>query len=133
VDPVISDGYWLVLEPLPLGRHVLHTGGRFRGVPFLKPHEIVANITVTADQAFQELLQMLENATVAKRNVQPLLGEAKVAQLMVDRGKFGQAAHHLRVFEQQIDRHLSAREPALATALHHRAQEIILALEAVSR
>ena len=40
------DGYWLLVEPLAPGPHVLRTGGRFRGVPFFQPHEIVANITV---------------------------------------------------------------------------------------
>ena len=46
VDPVIADGYWLLLEPLPPGPHVLHIGGRFRGIPYFQAHEIVANLTV---------------------------------------------------------------------------------------
>lgn len=43
VDPMVVDGYWLLLEPLTPGPHVLRTGGRFRDI---FEHEIVANITV---------------------------------------------------------------------------------------
>lgn len=31
VDPAISEGYWLMLEPLSIGRHVLDYGGKQRG------------------------------------------------------------------------------------------------------
>jgi len=42
LDPMVVDGYWLLLEPLTPGPHVLRTGGRF---PFFE-HEIIANIMV---------------------------------------------------------------------------------------
>jgi len=43
LDPMVVDGYWLLLEPLTPGPHVLRTGGRFHD--FFE-HEIVANIMV---------------------------------------------------------------------------------------
>ncbi len=43
LDPLVVDGYWLLLEPLPPGPHVLRTGGRF--TDFFE-HEIIANIMV---------------------------------------------------------------------------------------
>jgi len=47
LDPMVVDGYWLLLEPLTPGPHVLRTGGRFNGpVEYFKPHEIVAHIMV---------------------------------------------------------------------------------------
>jgi hypothetical protein len=47
LDPLVVDGYWLLLEPLTPGPHVLRTGGRFNGpTEYFKPHEIVANIMV---------------------------------------------------------------------------------------
>jgi len=224
VDPVITDGYWFLIEPLPLGTHVLHTGGTFRGLPGLFPHEIVANITVlatnrppvadagatrpraisadetgaavvldasrssdpdqtilfcswlehgsmiaasasalvqlplgshsislivsdgvfsatnsvvievvTVEQALRDLVRVLENAAVARKHVQPLLGELKVARQMLAQAKFAQGARQLRVVNRKIDQHLSVQHSALAADLHQRTEEIIAALEARSK
>jgi hypothetical protein len=32
-QPAVSDGYWIMLEPLPLGEHILTFGGEAAGVP----------------------------------------------------------------------------------------------------
>src|SRR5262245_45614348 len=45
VDPIIVDGYWLLLNPLPVGSHVLRAGGE-PAVPIFFPHDLICNITV---------------------------------------------------------------------------------------
>jgi hypothetical protein len=43
IDPVVSDGYWVMLEPLPVGQHVLEFGGAWSGYFDIA---ITANITI---------------------------------------------------------------------------------------
>lgn len=45
VDPIIFDGYWLMLEPLGPGDHVLHTAGDLN-VPIIIPHDLTCYISV---------------------------------------------------------------------------------------
>jgi hypothetical protein len=45
IDPMVCDGYWLMIAPLPLGPHTLHFGGSFSNAFFI-PNETVDYITV---------------------------------------------------------------------------------------
>jgi len=48
--PAVSDGYWVMLRPLPVGDHVVHFAASV-GAPFNFSLEITYNITVTPIEA----------------------------------------------------------------------------------
>ncbi len=45
VDPIVSDGYWMMVEPLPVGNHVITFGGSI-GPPYNSTKDITDYITV---------------------------------------------------------------------------------------
>jgi hypothetical protein len=45
LDPIISDGYCLMIEPLPPGEHIIRAGGS-TVLPIFQPHDIICNIRV---------------------------------------------------------------------------------------
>lgn len=49
VSPVVSDGYWVMLDPLPVGTHTLHFGGSVASSGFAQ--DITYTITVPAPGA----------------------------------------------------------------------------------
>jgi hypothetical protein len=51
IDPVVADGYWVMLKPLPVGRHVLQLGGAWPEPLTFSPIDITAHITVEPDPA----------------------------------------------------------------------------------
>jgi hypothetical protein len=46
VDPMLADGYWVMLEPLTPGPHVIRYGGKWRQPAFFQDFDFTAYITV---------------------------------------------------------------------------------------
>lgn len=127
VDPVVGDGYWLMIEPLAPGPHVLRYGGAY-GLPFYFPTDITANITVVPaplEQKVEELLSKLKTANIPAKRKHALRVALLKAGASFENGKLRAGIDHLRAFQHQVRAQLSRHYPDLAQDLINRAKSII--------
>jgi len=126
VDPIVSDGYWLMVEPLPVGSHTIRFGGQI-GPPFNSSKDVSAFITVVAvplTQRVQELVVLVESAGLPGRRTRPLLETLRKAQDAFESDHLRAGIVHLRVFQHKL-RHLAQSDPVLVEQLTQAAQKII--------
>jgi hypothetical protein len=126
VEPTIADGYWLMLEPLSLGQHVLRAGGKIP-VAYLVPEDITCNITVIAiplPDRVQQLILSVASSGLGQSRKQPLLASLREAKLSFERKRPRLGISFLMRFQQKVHREL-ARNPALAHQFIESAQKII--------
>ncbi len=104
VDPIIADGYWLMLEPLAPGPHVLHTGGQTT-IPIFLPHDIICNITavpVPVPQWVEDFLAVLKAADFGGKNPWPLLASLERARDLLAAKRLQAGINQLRAFQNKI-------------------------------
>ncbi len=127
VDPIVSDGYWVMVEPLAAGQHVLNFGGDI-GPPFNSSKNITALITVVAiplSQSVHELILSVEASNLPRNRMRRLVATLRGAEKSFERNHLRAGIDHLRAFQKKV-RHLIARiDPALAEQLVQAAQQII--------
>ena len=127
VDPVLSDGYWLMIEPLPVGVHVLHYGGTWN-LPFFFPNDIVANITVvpiSLQERVESLMTTVAAANLSPKSARPLLSALRGAAKSFERGHVRSGIHHLRAFQKKVHAQIAPDDQGLASRLIQSAQGII--------
>src|SRR5262249_2892447 len=125
--PIIADGYWLMLEPLAPGAHVLHTGGKLN-LPFVIPHEIICNITVLptslADQVNQLMIDMRQGS-FSRKTAGPLIARLEAALASFQLGNRRAGANQLGAFQNKVRAQVAPKDASLAEQLTVAAQQII--------
>ena len=127
VDPIVSDGYWLMVEPLPPGEHVINFGGTF-GPPVNFTLDITDHITVVAvplTQRMDELMAKVAAANLAPNRVQPLRASLEAARASFDRDNLQASVNQLRAFQHKVRAQVEGSDPALARELIQSAERII--------
>ena len=126
-DPVIADGYWLMLEPLSPGPHVLHTGGKV-SIPFFLPHYIICNITVVPialDQRVAELIAAVDGTNLPKNRQLPLVATLDAAKASFGSTNQRAGINQLRAFQNKLRAQIAPSDPTLAEQLFQAAQKIL--------
>jgi hypothetical protein len=126
IDPMVCDGYWLMLEPLPPGPHVLRFGGTFPGLFF--PADVVDYITVvpiSPSETLAELKTAVTGAQLSPTRCQPLLVSLDAAKVSFESENYVAGINQLRAFQNKVRAQLSSTDGAFAAKLIGAAQEII--------
>jgi hypothetical protein len=126
-DPIVSDGYWLMLEPLKPGVHVINFGGTL-GPPINVTLDITDTITVVAiplRERVEELISEVDGSLLAQKGKLALIRELREAESSFAKNHLRAGIEHLDGFEHLLHRHIAAAEQGLADQLRAAAQTII--------
>jgi hypothetical protein len=126
-DPIVSDGFWLMVAPLSPGTHVIKFGGGY-GSPFDFSLSITDTITVVATPLAERvagLLALVNAAKFPKHLEQELSRELKDTAKDFDQEDWHEGIEKLEQFEQKVQREVVAGNPDLAKQLSDAAQKII--------
>ena len=126
-DPCSSDGFWLMLAPLPTGSHrlVFRAG---LGPPSNFTLEIIYHLTVQpldVARALHTLLKSVTSAGLPPGRVRALTASLKAAQSSFDSNKLGAVIHQLRKFQHKVRAEVATLNQSLAEEWNRAAQRII--------
>jgi len=127
IDPMVSDGYWLMVEPLPPGEHIVRFSGTF-GSPINFTVDITDVITVVPlplDEKVEGLLTQLKQAGLPNQRVRLLSRSLLRAQSAFEDGRLRSGIRHLHTFQNLTRVLLSRSYPDIARDLIESAQEIV--------
>jgi hypothetical protein len=127
VDPIVSDGYWIMVQPLAVGTHVITFGGEI-GPPYNSSKQIRDTITVVPirlSERVNGLIAAMNGAGLPQNRVQPLLGTLNAAVGSFDSGHLRAAMNQLQAFQNKVEAQLARSDQALAEELSEAAQQII--------
>jgi len=115
IEPAVADGYYLMLEPLTVGVHVI-TFSSSTPPPIDSSFDITYTITVVevpVTDWVEDMLAVVEQAPLGERDrlMQPLLRAHKAFA----GGKTKPGMNHLRGFQRLVERRVAPDNPALAT------------------
>jgi len=127
VDPIVSDGYWIMLEPLPAGTHVLSFGGEI-GPPYNSSKEITDTITVAPiplSVDVNSLIAVLEGANLGPNRLHPLRVSLVASSMSFDSGDLRSGINQLRAFQNKVRAQIARSNPPLADLLTQAVQVIM--------
>src|SRR5438477_7952581 len=128
IDPMVSDGYWLMLEPLSVGQHLLTFGGEFGPPYYFFPADIVDYITVLPASPLEgvdDLIEAVRGTTLPAGQLQPLLASLNAARASFQSDNLRAAINQLNAFQNKIRAQVLRTEDQLAEQLIQTAQKII--------
>jgi len=117
----------VISNVLPVGEHLIAlvvSDGAATGT-----NQIVVPVISAAD-AVQRLIALVESLALEPRNRQPLLATLSASQAAFARGSFGAALNLLRAFQNQVRAQITPIKPTAAAGLVRGAQVIIDAMRA---
>jgi hypothetical protein len=121
VDPIIADGYWLLLEPFSTGSHVLHGRGENT---FQLPHDITSHITVEPvplEQWMQALKYWVQGGPAGNA----LIPDLNQAEALFRRHRIQAGISKLRSFQNKVEIYLLPANATQARNLMRYAERII--------
>jgi hypothetical protein len=129
VDPVVADGYYVMLEPLPLGLHALTVGYEF-GPPVNIDIETPFNINVVTHGEFfrrevHKLIEQINRSTVSEHSKRPLISTLEAASASLDRDRLPAGLNQLGAFQNKVRAQVGRSDQQLAEDLIERAQQIM--------
>jgi hypothetical protein len=127
VDPMVAEGYYLMIEPLPPGRHVINLGANV-GPPvnlYKDITDIITVVPVPLEQKVAELLAQVEAADISAKRKRVLEKTLSKAGTAFEKGKLKSGIHHLCAFQHHVRAWVSRLAPDLARDLISQAQAII--------
>lgn len=127
IDPVIGDGYWLMLQPLSPGIHVLEFGGSYNlpgGLAYERT-DIITVVAVSLAERVQMLIASVQAAKLSPHRVRPLVATLEAARASFHRDNLRGATKLLRAFQNKVRAQIAREDPALAAQLVASAQRII--------
>jgi hypothetical protein len=124
-DPCVSDGFWLMLAPLPAGSHRLDFEASV-GPPSNFRLQVTYQIAVRPTDvrlALTSLITRVTTAGLAPERVAPLVASLQSAQKSFASGALRTGINHLRVFQNKVRAQVA--DKILADDLIGAAQRII--------
>ncbi len=128
VDNLLTDGFWLMIEPLPPGEHVINFGFTVGTPPFASQLDITDTITVvpvSLEQRVEQLIASVAAANLPRNRQRPLLATLRVATKSFARDHLKTGIRHLRAFQKKVRHEINRIDPTLAEQLIAAAQQII--------
>jgi hypothetical protein len=126
-DPIVSDGYYLMIEPLSLGTHVINFGGSV-GPPVNLSQDMTAFITVIPiplPQRVERLITSVRGSNLPTRSQQSLLATLDSATVLFTSGHLRPGINQARAFQNKVRAQLTRNDQPLADELISAAQRII--------
>jgi hypothetical protein len=127
IDPIVADGYWLMLEPLPPGPHILHFGGSYSNELWF-PNDITAQIEVvptSIGDRVTELISWLDQSQLPSRTKHAVIVSLNAAADSFQSGSLRAGINQLHAFQNKVRAQLGRCDQTLADDLIEAAQQII--------
>jgi hypothetical protein len=127
VDPVIADGYWLMVEPLPPGVHTIHYGGTLRNATFV-PSDIIAHISVAPTPLSEQVSALIDrvgSSVFLRKDRQSLLSSLQAARASFEATHRAAGLNQLQAFQNKVRAEVRRSDQTLADDLTEAAQQII--------
>ena len=83
---------------------------------------------VTAGQAVEDCMALVDGATVARKNLRPLISSLKAAAASFDRGNYESGLNQLNAFRNKVQAQIAKDNPAEAAAFIECADRIVQAI-----
>ncbi len=127
IDPVVADGYWLMIEPLAPGRHVVNYGATTAPPVIFSQDitEIITIVPVPLDDRVAELTALLDNSELADRHQEPLRVSLNAAKASFSATNLLAGINQLRAFQNKLRAQVARTDPVLADQFSQGAQRII--------
>lgn len=87
---------------------------------------------ITAGEAIDQTIALVESTTVARKNKRPLIASLKAAGASFDRGSINSGLNQLKAFQNKVRAQIAKQNPAEAAAFIASAQKIIDAVNCAS-
>jgi hypothetical protein len=84
---------------------------------------------ITACEAVEKCIQLVDESTIARKNKRPLIASLKAACASFERGNYHSAVGQLGAFQNKVRAQVARDNPAEATAFIVCAQQIVAAVE----
>lgn len=84
---------------------------------------------VTAGEAVEQCIELVNNSAVARRNLRPLIATLKAAAASFDRGDLTPGKNQLEAFQNKVRAQIAKQNPAEAAAFIECAQKILDAID----
>jgi hypothetical protein len=84
---------------------------------------------ISACEGDEDLISLIDAANLDRRNKRPLIATLKASCASFERGSFNSGANQLNAFQNKVHAQVFPSNPALASELTRRAQEIIDAVK----
>lgn len=126
VDPMVADGYYLMIEPLRPGPHVITFGGTISS--FFLTIDITNHITVAPmrlDRQVERLIATVDAAPLPLHRRQALREPLEAARASFAAGELRAGIRELRTFQRKVQVLVAPHDPTLAKELIRSAEEII--------
>ena len=126
IDPMIVDGYWLMVEPLSPGDHVVQFGGRLPG--FFFPVEVIDYITVqplALPNRVEQLIATLNDSNLPAKWLPSLLGSLKATRASFEAENLRAGINQLHAFQYKLRAQVTRGNQGTADELIAAAQLII--------
>jgi len=113
---------------LELGTHTI--GLTVKDPQGLEGHDTLTVEVISAGEAIEDLINRVNDSTIARNNKRPFIASLKAAAASADRGNNEAAANQLHAFQNKVRAQVSKSNPAEAAIWTRWAQSIIDALNA---
>lgn len=126
-DPMVSDGYYLMIAPLPPGSHVINFGGTV-GPPvnlFQDMTDFITVIPVPLPEPVERLIASIRESNLTLHRQQPLLNSLDAAKASFESKKLHAGINQLGAFQNKVRALVASDDAALADQLIKTAQQII--------
>jgi len=127
IDPIVVEGYWLMLAPLRPGTHSIIFGGTY-GPPNDYSYErtdFITVIPIPLTQRVEELISLLQASNLGPKLKRTLTEQLRAAREDFARNHLRGGIEDLRDFQKKARRGLATTDQSLADQLSDAAQQII--------
>jgi len=128
-DPMVADGYFLMLKPLSAGLHDFRTGGEIgepNGFAFERHYQIRSlSLSERLVDQTEKLAAIVINSALPSQRQHPLLVSLKSAKASFISGEPITAVNQLNAFRNKVRAQVAPTYPELAAILAQSAQNII--------
>ena len=91
--------------------------------------ETITVHVLTGGETVDDLILLVDQANLERRNKRPLIASLKAVTASLDRGNFTAGANQLHAFQNKVRAQIAPSDPALAQSLIDGAQNIIDGLQ----
>lgn len=126
-NPMVADGYYLIVEPLAPGTHIINFGATV-GPPVNLTFDITDTITVLPiplPEGMQKLIASVRDSRLATRQQQPLLASLNAGAMSFDAGNLRAGINQLHAFQNKIRAQLARGDEVLADQFTQAARKIM--------
>ncbi len=124
-DSLVADGYYLMLEPLSPGTHVINFAARSTVGFALNVTDVITVVPIPLSERVQKLISVVEESSLSRHRKHRWIEELKEAGKDSERHHVRGGIEDLREFQKKVRHEIAENDPVLAQQLIKAAQTII--------